>query len=116
MRYMRYAFLASLAFILVLLAVANREMTTLSLLPAELNDIAPFSVSVNLPVFSVFFLGIFFGVGVGFAWEWLREYKLRAETSRNGRALRKAERELAKLKGEKYKDKDDVLALIEDPA
>ena len=31
MRY-RYAFLASLVFVLVLLAVANREMTTLSLL------------------------------------------------------------------------------------
>ncbi|NDI04154.1 MAG: DUF1049 domain-containing protein, partial [Rhodobacteraceae bacterium] len=27
MRYLRYAFLASLAFVLVLLAVANREMT-----------------------------------------------------------------------------------------
>ena len=60
MRYVRYAFLASLAFVLVLLAVANREMTTLSLLPAELNDIAPFAFSINLPVFSVFFLGIFF--------------------------------------------------------
>ena len=116
MRYLRYAFLASLAFVLVLLAVANREMTTLSLLPAELNDIAPFVFSINLPVFSVFFLGIFFGVGVGFAWEWLREYKLRAEASRNGRTLRKVERELAKLKGEKYKDQDDVLALIEYPA
>ena len=45
MRYLRYAFLASLAFVLVLLAVANREMTTLSLLPAELNDIAPFAFS-----------------------------------------------------------------------
>jgi hypothetical protein len=81
-----------------------------------LNDIAPFAFSINLPGCSVFFLGIFFGVGVGFAWEWLREYKLRAEASRNGRALRKAERELAMLKGEKYKDQDDVLALIEDPA
>ena len=57
MRYLRYAFLASLTFVLVLLAVANREMTTLSLLPAELNDIAPFAFSINLPVFSVFFLG-----------------------------------------------------------
>ena len=43
MQYLRYAFLASLAFVLVLLADANREMTTLSLLPAELNDIAPFA-------------------------------------------------------------------------
>ena len=59
MRYLRYAFLASLTFVLGLLAVVNREMTTLSLLPAELSDIAHFAFSINLPVFSVFFLGIF---------------------------------------------------------
>ncbi|HAL76287.1 MAG TPA: DUF1049 domain-containing protein, partial [Rhodobacteraceae bacterium] len=32
----------------------------------------------------------------------------------NGKALRQAERELKKLKQEKYADQDDVLALIDE--
>jgi len=44
----------------------------------------------------------------------LREYKHRAEVTRKSRELRKLEGELRDLKGEKYKDQDDVLAMLEE--
>ncbi len=114
MRYIRYAFLASLAIILVVVALANRTMTELSVFPQELANVIGLQWSLQLPVFVIFFGGTIFGVFVGFVWEWLREYKHRAEVTRKSRDLRRVERELQKLKGEKYKDQDDVLALLDD--
>ncbi len=114
MRYIRYVFLASLAIVLVVVALANRTMTELSVFPTELANFIGLQWSVQLPVFVVFFGGTIFGVLVGFIWEWLREYKHRAEVTRKSRELRRAERELEKLKGEKYAGQDDVLALLDD--
>lgn len=116
MRYIRYAFMASLALVLITIAIANRTMTDLSLLPTELAALVGFNLSISTPVFVVFFVGTIFGILVGFVWEWIREYKLRAESDRKSRELRRAEREINKLKSEKYKDKDDVLALLDEPA
>jgi putative membrane protein len=115
MRYIRYAFMAALAIMLVTVAVANRTMTELNLLPAELENLIGFNLGIVTPVFVVFFVGTIFGVLVGFVWEWLREYKHRAEVTRKSRELRRAEREISKLKADKYKDKDDVLALLDEP-
>ena len=115
MRYIRYAFMAALAIMLVTVAVANRAMTELNLLPAELANLIGFNLGIVTPVFVVFFVGTIFGVLVGFVWEWLREYKHRAEVTRKSRELRRAEREISKLKADKYKDKDDVLALLDEP-
>ena len=115
MRYIRYAFMAALAIMLVTVAVANRTMTELNLLPAELANLIGFNLGIVAPVFVVFFVGTIFGVLVGFVWEWLREYKHRAEVTRKSRELRRAEREISKLKADKYKDKDDVLALLDEP-
>jgi hypothetical protein len=54
------------------------------------------------------------GLIIGFVWEWMREYKHRAEATRKSREVRKLEREVTKLKGEKHEGKDEVLALLED--
>jgi putative membrane protein len=116
MRYIRYAFMAALAIVLVTVAVANRTVTDLNLLPTEFAGLIGFNLSISTPVFVVFFVGTIFGVLIGFVWEWLREYKHRAEVTRKSRELRRAEREISQLKSEKYKDKDDVLALLDEPA
>ena len=114
MRYLRYAFLISLTLILVIVAVANRTKSQISLLPADLSQGLGVNWSIDLPVFVVFLGGTVFGVLIGFIWEWLREHKHRAEGTRKSRELRKLEGELRNLKSEKYKGQDDVLAMLEE--
>ncbi len=113
MRYVSYVFYGSLSIVLVLIAIANRSMTELNLIPKELSFFG-FNFSITLPVYVIFFGGIIFGVLIGFIWEWLREHKHRAEVARKSRELRRAERELRKIKGEKYAGQDDVLALLDE--
>ncbi len=114
MKYLHYAFLISLALVLIIVAVANKAPAKLAFLPPDLANLIGINWSITLPVFIVFFLGIIFGVFIGFIWEWLREYKLRSEAAAKGKALRRAERELKKFKQEKYADQDDVLTLIDE--
>jgi len=114
MRYIRYAFLAVLAIALMGLALANRSIVTLKSMPDGLPDPLGLSRSIELPLFVVIFGGIVFGLMIGFIWEWMREYKHRAEVSRKSREVRQLEREVTKLKGEKHEGKDEVLALLED--
>ena len=113
MRYIRYAFLAILAIILICVALANRDIVTLALLPSGLAGIFGTNFQAQLPLYVVIFASILFGLLVGFVWEWLREHKHRAEARRNAREAGKLEREVRRLKGEKHQGKDDVLALLE---
>jgi len=92
MRYIRYAFLAALAIVLVSVALANRGMVMLQLLPSGLADLAGMNRSIELPLFIVIFGGIVAGLLIGFVWEW---------------------RELRRTKAERDKDKDEVLALLD---
>ncbi|OWU85750.1 phosphoribosylanthranilate isomerase [Oceanicola sp. 22II-s10i] len=113
MRYIRYAFLAILAVALISVALANRDFVTLTLLPSGIARIVGMNPSIDLPLFVVIFAGIVAGLLIGFVWEWLREHKHRAEARRNAKEAGKLEREVRRLKGEKHKGKDEVLALIE---
>ncbi|WP_424944802.1 LapA family protein [Aliiroseovarius crassostreae] len=114
MRYIRYAFLAALAVCLVTIAMANRAMVTLHLLPEELSGFLGFSWSVSLPLFVVIFMGIIGGVVIGFIWEWLREHKLRAAGKRTRKERDALIREVKKLKEPKAKPGDDIIALLEE--
>lgn len=114
MRYIRYAFLAALAVCLVTIAMANRAMVTLNLLPGELSGFLGFSWSITLPLFVVIFMGIIAGVVIGFIWEWLREHKLRAAGKRTRKERDALIREVKKLKEPKAKPGDDIIALLED--
>lgn len=116
MRYIRYAFLAALAVILITVALANRGPVTLNSLPeglANLPWIDWFAVSVELPLFLVIFAGIVAGLLIGFVWEWLREYKFRAEASAKKQEVKKLERQLKRTQAERDKDKDEVLAILD---
>ena len=113
MRYLRYGFLGLLAILLMTVAVANRSVVTLTLLPAELGVLFGVNKSVETPLFVVIFSGIVAGLLIGFFWEWLREYKLRAEGHRSARQVNKLQRQVRKLQVEKYDEKNEVLALLD---
>ncbi len=113
MRYIRYAFLAGLAICLVTIAMANRGLVTLQLLPDEIAGFVNLPNTLKLPLFIVIFGGIVAGLLIGFVWEWFREHKIRAQASKSQRNVKELEREVVRLKGEKHDQQDDVLALLE---
>ncbi|MEC7764551.1 MAG: LapA family protein [Pseudomonadota bacterium] len=114
MRYIRYAFLGALAVVLITVALANRNIVELHLLPEEMAGFLGWGWSVNLPLFIVIFLAIIAGVVIGFIWEWIREHNQRAEGRRAKSAAVKLAGEVQNLKREKAGPNDEVLALLED--
>ncbi|HAV08869.1 MAG TPA: DUF1049 domain-containing protein, partial [Rhodobacteraceae bacterium] len=70
MRYLRYAFMGALALCLIAVALANRQVVGLKLLPDGLAEIAGLNPSIELPLFLVIFGGILAGLLIGFVWEW----------------------------------------------
>ena len=114
MRYIRYACIATFGVTLIAVALANRGMVSLQLIPSEVAGWFSLNPSIQLPLFLVIFGGIVAGLLIGFVWEWVREHGQRAEAARQAREMRRLEREIAKLKGEKHEGKDEVLALLDE--
>jgi uncharacterized integral membrane protein len=114
MRYIRYAFLAALAVVLIAVAMANRGFVTLHILPEALADFTRFSWSISLPLYAVIFASIAAGVLIGFVWEWLREHKHRAAGSQMQRELKQTKREMRRIKGNDGKPQDEVLAILDE--
>ena len=112
MRLVRTLFLIFLAIILVVISIANSENVSLYLLPTDLSSLIGTTISVNVPLFLVFFSGIFIGLVIGFLWEWLREHKFRVEANLNEKRLSRAETELSEMRTKDNKG-DDVLTLLE---
>ena len=88
------------------------ENVTLYFLPENLASLFKIKTAANVPLFIVFFSGIFIGLVIGFVWEWLREYKFRVTANNYQKRLFKAETELSELHAKENK-KDDVLTLLE---
>jgi len=114
MRYIRYAFLAALAVVLVTVALANRGTVTLHLLPEELGGFLGWSWTLTLPLFIVIFGGIIAGILIGFVWEWFREHRQRVEAATFRREKDRLSHEVRKLKSSDPATGDDVLALLEE--
>ncbi|UWQ17628.1 LapA family protein [Jannaschia sp. M317] len=113
MSFIRYLFLGLLAFVLIVLALANRSVVTLRLLPEDLGLSLGYGQGVTLPLFVVIFLAIALGLLIGFVWEWLREHKHRAEARTQRAQKERLEKELAKQQA--VSEPDEVLALLDTP-
>lgn len=116
MRYIRHACLIVFAVALIAVALANRGFVTLRLLPTEISSLLGLEQTIDLPLFLVILGGVMVGLLVGFVWEWIREYGERADAAKTAREIRRLEREVARLKGEKYEGQDEVLALLDQPS
>ena len=114
MRYIRYLCIAVFGLALVAVALANRNMVSLKVIPDEVASFFAVNPQVSLPLFLVIFIGILAGILVGFVWEWFREHDQRAAAARTAREMRRLEREVKRLKGEKNEGKDEVLALLDE--
>lgn len=112
--YLRYGFLALVVMVLVMIALANRAMVTISLLPEAVAGLAGVDPKVSLPLFMVLGLALGAGLVLGLIWEWLRERGYRADAAR---ARREAEGLRSELKRAQrvapQTQKDDVLAVLE---
>ncbi|WGH77772.1 LapA family protein [Jannaschia ovalis] len=114
MTFLRYLFLGLLAFVLLVLALANRQMVTLRLVPEGLSDFVGFGTGPTLPMFVVILLSVAIGLLIGFTWEWLREHKHRAEARAERAKKERLEKELARTRAT-ASDEDEVLALLDGP-
>ncbi|MEO0369888.1 MAG: DUF1049 domain-containing protein [Pseudomonadota bacterium] len=113
MRYIRYAILASIAVVLIVVAMANRGMVTVQALPTELAQIVGMNAVQELPLFVVIFAGILGGLVLGFIWEWIREAKERAAAARTAREMERMRAEIKRLKQSGSDGQDEVLALLD---
>tara|TARA_R100000789_G_scaffold19954_5_gene23121 strand:- start:8334 stop:8537 length:204 start_codon:yes stop_codon:yes gene_type:complete len=66
MRYIRYACIAIFGVALIVIALANRQMVTVKMLPSELNSVAALNPGYEVPLFVVMFGGILAGLVLGF--------------------------------------------------
>lgn len=115
MRYIRIACIVVFAIALAGVALANRNMVQLQVLPDEISGLFAMNPKIELPLFIVILGGIIVGLLVGFIWEWLREHAVRADAAQKGREVRRLERENSKLKAQKEENRgDDVLALLDE--
>ena len=114
MAYLRYGFAALIALVFVTVALANRVMVDVKLMPDALASLMGFNFSLTLPLFMWLGLAIGIGLLLGFIWEWFREYGYRAEAARLRRESDAMRLELRRVeKAAPQVRKDDVLALVE---
>lgn len=115
MRFVRVFLVFALALVLVSVAMANRALVPLQMLPGDLAVLLGVNWAMELPLFLVIFASIIAGLLIGFVWEWLREHKHRVTATRSTKAVAKLERELAVLRDARSLPTDDVLAILEKP-
>ncbi len=113
MRYIKYLFLAAIALALVLLALANRDPVTLTVLPGGLAEWVNWNFVITLPLFVVLLGGIVAGLLIGFVWEWFREHRQRADAKAQRKERDRLAREVEDLRGDASQSQDEVLALLE---
>jgi uncharacterized integral membrane protein len=110
LRWFKIAFLTVLMILIVLVALANRELVRLELLPAELGALLP--VSVEMPLFLVVLGSILIGLLIGYILEWLREHKHRRRATESSREATRLAREVQSLKAATRSEKDEILSLL----
>ncbi len=114
MAYLRYGFAALVAIVLVTIALANRSIIEVKLLPDTLAALLGFNLSMSLPLFLILGLALAAGLLLGFVWEWFRELSYRAEAAKLARENEAMRTQLDRAKQVAPSiQKDEVRALIE---
>ena len=113
LRWLRWLILVVIALALVILALANRQVVTLSLLPAELARYAGIDWQIRLPLFLVALGGVVAGLALGFLWEWMREARHRGGERRARREKARLEREVQRMKPAETSEEDEILKLVD---
>ncbi|TVP72613.1 MAG: LapA family protein [Rhodobacteraceae bacterium] len=114
MAYLRYAFAALVAAVFIIIALANRAMVEVKLLPDALAQLTGISVDIRLPLFLILGLAIAAGLVLGIIWEWLREHSIRADAARLRRERDATRSELQRVDNRAADGRrDDVLALVD---
>lgn len=116
MRFLRLIFVAALALVLVGVALANRGLVTLSAFPANFGAFLGGTWSVTVPLFLVIFLAFALGMLAGLIWEWLREAHFRREARQRGAEVARLESEVGHLRDRHAAPRDEVLAILDEPA
>lgn len=111
MRVIRTVFLLLLALVLVVLALANRQMVTLRL---GIGEWLP-GMTVTLPLFLIVLLVLMAGISIGLVWEWLRESRHRAQAAELSRQIASLQREVQGLRSDHSAPADEVLAILDAP-
>lgn len=115
MRFLRLIFIATLAVLLVAVALANRGIVTLSAFPANFGQYLGGRWSVDLPLFLVIFLAFALGMLAGLIWEWLREAHIRREARIHAEKAARLESEVGHLRNRHAAPRDEVLAILDRP-
>ncbi len=114
MRKIRYAVLGLIGVALIVIALANRQIVTLRLLPEEMAGLFGFSWEISLPLFLIVLVSVGIGIAIGEIFEWVREHKHRAEARTIRRENEKLQRAVKGDAPATRADKgDDVLAILD---
>lgn len=115
MRYVRMLLVALLAVVLVGVALANRQLVTVSLFPGRLDRYMGGDWQAEMPLFLVILLSVLVGMILGLIWEWMREAAVRQESARRAHELQLLEREVRGLRMTHHAPRDEVLAILDAP-
>ena len=110
MRTIKIALLGVIMLGIVVLALANRQVVTVKLLPEGLEQIYP--LSVEIPLFVISILSILVGLLIGYILEYLREHRFRKTASVKTREAAKLEREVQSLKKKNLSEEEQILELL----
>lgn len=115
MRFIRLLFVVLLALVLIAVALANRQLVTLSAFPANFGQFLGGQWTIDLPLFLVIFLAMVLGMVLGLIWEYLRESHIRREARARGAEVARLESEVGQLRHSHAAPKDEVLAILDRP-
>lgn len=110
MRYVRYFILGVLALVLIMIAVANRQVVTVQLEPFGLGS--PFPQPIDMPLFIVIFVSALGGLIAGFLIEWIRERKHRREVFNQQREANDLRKEVRRLADKVSKTDKDAMSPV----
>ncbi len=105
-RILRWAIGLPIAILVIAFAVANRQWITVSLDPFSRD--APFA-SIDIPLWTLFFCGIFFGLIAGWIACWFAQGKWRKSAKEARRELVRSQSETSQMQRELVTAPDSML-------